>query len=169
VPDQLALVFRGGGLSTGDDFGSIFILNTGASPCLLSGSLSVTALDAERKPIPGASGVGSVPISPAFSLTAHTAMWPELHSPPAGVTAASVFFGGDENDNPTNGQSCTSQEEVYPSYWQVEVAGGSWDVANDDPGAATPGSVPRIFGCLGGFLNLDVGPISTAANSPTDR
>ena len=154
VPNQLALVFRGGGLSTGNDFGSIIVRNVGGSACSLSGAVTVNALDAEKVPIVGATGMGSFTLNTGINMTPDTALWPKGQPLPSG--AFEITVGGDERDNPTTGLSCTPGQEVYPTYWQVQIAESTLDVVNNDPDAfpGGPGSVPRVDGCLGNFLNL---------------
>jgi hypothetical protein len=147
-------------MGTGDDFGLIIVRDIGATPCLLSGSAQITALDAQDRPIVGARGLGSAAITPDIGMTANTALWGEYQSPPSGINAAELFFGGENRDDPTTGQLCTPDQEVYPAYWRVALAGGVWDIANDDPGAVVGLGVPKVSGCVGDFLAVTIEPTS---------
>jgi hypothetical protein len=152
--------FRGGGLGTGNDFGSIVIRNIGAAPCRLDGSANVVALNGRQHPLQLFRSPASVEVPPGLVLSVNAPAWLGSHLPAEGVVMGVVDIMGGERDNPRSGQICAASDEVTPAYWQVTMLGHSWTVANKDPGAGPTDQpqVPSSYACLGNFSVFGVSP-----------
>jgi hypothetical protein len=132
TPAQLALSYRGGGASAGNDGGTIVFRDTSAAACTLSGTFSVTGLDA--KGVPDTATI-KAPVDGRGVLSPHAAPVPDGASPPAGELVYGWILLAEYRDNPaTAGVGICQPDWVIPARWRVTLPdGATLAVANHDP------------------------------------
>lgn len=159
--NQVALAYRGGGLATGNDFGSIVVRDVSPTACTLMGKIAVTPLDRRGHPITIRSGEPldvTVP-APGIGLTPNATAPIAGQNLPAGMVEPSVVLSGGERDDPEppNG-ICAPTNEVQPASWRVSLLGGTLTVENRDVSAPTEeGFAAGLYGCRGSFGTPTVG------------
>jgi len=129
---QLALTYRGGGPSAGNDAGTIVFRDTSAAACTLAGTFSVTGLDA--KGVPDTATI-KAPVSGRGVLSPHAAPVPDGANPPAGELVYGWILMAEYRDGPANVDNGICQPDwVIPAQWRVTLPdGASIAVANHDP------------------------------------
>lgn len=144
-PDQLAAVFRAGGVGTGNLFGSIALLDVSTHACALSGPMTMTGLG--RNASPDTESISErleppVVLSPGATAAAI--------GEPASSLIARFGFNDDVRDDPTSPNGLCSRFHV-PATWSVTIRHGRPLLApNYDPTAiGDPG--PRFYSCRGGL------------------
>ena len=129
-PAQRTLSYRGGGLATGNDFGSILFRDTGAAPCTLAGRVSGTGLSAAAVPVTAT--VTSTFTGPGV-LTADAAPVPDGRSPVPGELVYLWTLEAQYTDPVDNG--ATQRDWVVPAAWRITLPGGATvAVSNVDHG-----------------------------------
>ena len=119
---QLALTYRGGGPSAGNDFGTLVISDTSARPCTLAGPLQVTGL--------GTAGQ-AVTVSVSFPVTGPAVLSPAGQ---ADARVGQLVLVDDYRDDPATANGLCEPFWVVPATWRVVLPGGqSLSVANAAP------------------------------------
>lgn len=155
---ELGTRFQGGGYGGGNDFGSIQIWNTGASPCRIVGPVTFVALFANGATDPNARPNQLLPPLDV-TLPAHMPPAPEGADPTQYLVA---FLDGPERDDPTqpNGM-CRAQDELTPTIFELSIGDVTLRVLNQDPAAP---QVHAVYGCHGRVLMEDI----TAPSASSD-
>lgn len=160
-PGQLRFAFRAGGQGTGNDLGSIVIVDASSTDCILAGAVTVTPMATPGTPLPSAVGAPQTARASGIPLSADGIV-PSLARPaPAGQTWADIFLGGVENKLDTGGGLCPKADTITPAGWRISGVTGTAFVRNLDS-TVTPssGSYPRLFACFFGgkaqFLTISV-------------
>jgi hypothetical protein len=142
--------FAGGGLGTGNDFGTIAIWNVGKSRCRISGDVSFAAYYANGQTDPNAHP--NQPVPPvSIDLAAHMAPFPD-GAELTGYVAVDLM--GPERDDPTRPDAlCRAQDKLAPAVLDVRLGRLTFRVANSDPNAV---QVKQVYGCHGRVLLEEV-------------
>jgi hypothetical protein len=148
-PAQLTLTYRGGGLATGNDFGSILFRDTGSASCTLAGPVSATGLSAAGVPVTAT--VTSTFTGPGV-LTPDAAPVPDGRGPAPGELVYLWTLEAQFTDPFDNG--ATQRDWVVPASWRITLPGGATvTVPNVDHGnpSRTPdgGGLIAYLGRLG--------------------
>ena len=144
--DDLAARFAGGGLGTGNDFGSILVWNTGSTRCRISGAVSFTAYFSDGSRDANARLNRSVPPVDVV-LAAHTPAYRDGADRSHYLTAELM---GPERDDPAqpNGM-CRTQDKIAPDTLVLTVGAFTFRVPNSDPDSL---QALQVYGCHGQVL-----------------
>lgn len=154
---DLGARFQAGGYGGGNDFGSIEIWNTGASPCLLAGAVIFSAVFGDGSADPNARP--NQPLGPLAVTLPARMVRPREGADPSGYLWATLM--GPERDDPTQPDgSCRRQDELTPSTLVLSIGRVTLSVRNLDPASNTRSNV-AVYGCHGRVLLEDLtGPDS---------
>lgn len=155
---DLRTTFRGGGLGTGNDFGTLVVWNAGDRPCRLRGRAGFTASWATggRDEAAGTDR----PVLVSADLPARSPA-PRAGADLSGGPYLQAFLQGPERDDPRRPDGlCRAQDELTPASLRLTVGGVVLVQPNRDP---DPGQVPAVYGCHGVVLLVQVqGPLGPA-------
>lgn len=141
---QLAFDYHGVQYGTGNAFSDLDVRDIAATPCTLTGPISVVGIDAGGRAVTNRL---SLPVSGELILTAHAAPRALDGSTASDVVMAWIPLQADVRDGPDANGSCVDHL-VTPAKWLVTVADGQRAVPN---GAGA--SEPPMNACQG---QLDV-------------
>lgn len=143
---DLGARFQGGGYGGGNDIGSIYIWNAGATHCRLTGAVAFAAFFAS-----GAADRNAHPNQPQppITVTLPAAMaWPGEGADPIQYLVA--ILDGPERDDPTQSNGvCSPRDELTPATLQLSIGDVALRVRNQDRAAA---QVHAVYGCHGRVL-----------------
>ncbi len=158
APGQLSVTYHGGGLGTGNNFGTILIANTGNATCQIDDvQVAVSPLDAAGRAIVTYPGWVNAASAARLTLSAHGGLPSGAQAPPGGDQWGAILLGGGGRDDPKapNGL-CAPGNEVTPYAWRVSGT-FSLTIRNLDTYiAAHPsrGSPPGVYACADPYLDL---------------
>jgi PASTA domain len=145
---QLAFDYHGVQYGTGDAFSDLDVRDTAATPCTLTGPMSVVGLDTAGRAVTNRL---TFTVAPDLILTARAPARAIDSGAPDNVVIAWVPLEADVRDGPDAGGSCVDHL-VVPNSWQVTVGGTEKRVPNGS-GAAQP----PMGACLG-RLDVPINP-----------
>jgi hypothetical protein len=143
---QLAFDYHGVQYGTGNAFSDLDVRDIGATPCTLTGPISVVGVDAAGHSVTNRL---TLPVAGELILTAHAPPRAVDASAPKNVVMAWIPLQANVRDGPDANGSC-SNHLVMPKTWSVTVAGAEKAVPN---GAGV--SQPPMSACQG---RLNVAP-----------
>lgn len=152
---QLAFDYRGVQYGTGNAFSDLDVRDVAATPCTLTGPISVVGVDSGGRSVTNRL---TLPVPGDLVLTAHAAPRAVDGSPPQNVVMAWIPLQANVRDGPDANGSC-ADHLVTPAKWLVTIAGAERAV----PNGAGP-SEPPMSACQG-QLNValplsPVGPLN---------
>jgi hypothetical protein len=145
---QLAFDYRGVQYGTGNAFSDLDVRDIAATPCTLTGPVSVVGVDAGGHSVTNRL---TLPVADELVLTAHAPARAVDGSPSKNVVMAWIPLQANVRDGPDANGSC-ADHLVAPAKWLVTVAGGDRAVPN---GAGA--SEPPMSACQG-KLNVGLPP-----------
>ena len=145
---QLAFDYRGVQYGTGNAFSDLDVRDTAATPCTLTGPISVVGVDSGGHSV---TNTLTLPVVGDLILTAHAPPRAVDGSPSKNVVMAWIPLEADVRDGPDANGSC-ADHLVTPKTWSVAVAGTDRTV----PNGAGP-SEPPMSTCQG-RLNVALPP-----------
>lgn len=156
---QLAAIYVGGGLATGNDMGNVVVRDVSPSWCTLSGSSQVIGLNTGGAVVtntvtdPISTPVVLSPTAPP-PANAHSESQPPL---PPGDIEADLFFSADYRDGPQPNGLCDTLQ-VVPATWRVVLPGQIVvTTSNSDP-SNVQGGFTRFTTCQG-RMNVPTPPM----------
>lgn len=144
--DQLAAGFAAGTSGPEQDWGSVDLVDTSASPCVLSGQIVVLPVGADGNPLTVPRHWQHIQVVHDVLLSAHGEA--RYGRPiPTGDTWAEVVVGGLLHPHTARGAAaCPAAHVVTPAYWRIRVHGVRLDVANH-AAESTPATTPAVHAC----------------------
>lgn len=153
---QLIMKYYGGGVGTGNNFGTIAVLNGSASPCIWRGGVSVVALTRQQQFMAGVPTMQARAAGILLSPHGHVVL---SQSPPLGDRWGEIEVSGDARDDPKSpNELCSRTDQVTPPFWGIATLGQKFTVANSDRAnaAISPSFFVGVTACHGVFNGLFV-------------
>lgn len=161
APAQLTMKYYGADVGTGNNFGTIAVLNHSRTACSWRGSVSVVPLDRNQQIM----GDNAQAIANAHAMTASVVgillsahgYVVDTQPAPAGDHWGELQISGDARDDPrsSNGM-CSKTNQVTPAYWGIATLGQKFTVANDDPRNRGGDHFGGATACRGIFNRIQV-------------
>lgn len=145
---QLAFDYRGVQYGTGNAFSDLDVRDIAATPCTLTGPISVVGVDSGGRSV---TNTVTLPVAGDLVLTAHAPPRAVDGSPTTNLVMAWIPLQANVRDGPDANGSCVDHL-VAPAKWLVAVAGAKRAVPN---GAGA--SEPPMSACQG-QLNVALPP-----------
>jgi hypothetical protein len=131
-PAKLALDYRGGEASAGNDFGTIVFRDAGAAPCRLAGAVSLTGLNAAGEPV---TTTVTADVAGPGVLSPHAAPVPAKAGPGVGELVYGWTLQAEYRDDAAASDGLCTTHWVIPATWRVVLSdGAAFTVRNADPG-----------------------------------
>jgi hypothetical protein len=143
---HLGARFAGGGLATGNDFGSIVIWNSGATPCQLGGTVTFGAYFSDGRRDPNAHPNRR---TPPLTVVLPATMRP-YHDGADRARYLTADLMGPARDDPAQPDAvCRQQDKLAPALLVLRIGALTFRVANSDPKSP---QVKQMYGCHGRVL-----------------
>ena len=151
---NLRATYRGGGLGTGNDFGSIVVWNTGPRPCALSGRVGFSAWLAD--------GARDAAAGTEKTVTVAATLAPRTPQPTPGADLSQgsylqALLTAPERDDPGQPDGlCRTRDKLTPKVLRLTIKAIALDVPNHDPHA--DGRLRSLYGCHGRMTLTGIEP-----------
>jgi len=142
---ELALDYQGDGAGAGSDFGTIWIRDVAAQPCLLRGPVELTGIDRAGKAV---TYTVTYPVHEGPALSPKAVRVPIGTTPAPGKVVGALLLSAEYRDDPSSLNGLCEQNRVVPAHWRLSLPGGALIVANSSHDPAFP-AYSSLLTCRG--------------------